>query len=118
MSGARDHKKDGLDKQIARIQVSMQVESDPDKLAALEEQLNTLTGKAQATIGELEKKDKGEAQKVEQSGDELLKNLAPRRPMANAEPTNSAGCRRASRCASLTSSPTSFSFRLRESRST
>ena len=69
------HKKDGLDKQIARIQVSMQLESDPDKLAALEEQLNTLTGKAQAAIGELEKKDKGEAQKVEQSGDELDREI-------------------------------------------
>src|SRR5207248_5184347 len=42
------HKKDGLDKQIAKIQVAMQIESDPGKLAVLEEQLTALTGKAQA----------------------------------------------------------------------
>jgi soluble lytic murein transglycosylase-like protein len=69
------HRKDGLDKQIARLQVAMQVESDPDKLAALEEQLTALTGKAQAAIGELQKKDKSEAEKLEQSGDELDKQI-------------------------------------------
>jgi membrane-bound lytic murein transglycosylase D len=69
------HKKDGLDKQIARLQLAMQLESDPDKLAALEEQLTALTGKAQAAMGELEKKDKGEAQKIEQSGDELDREI-------------------------------------------
>ncbi|HTO96681.1 MAG TPA: transglycosylase SLT domain-containing protein [Myxococcales bacterium] len=69
------HRKDNLDKQIARLQISMQVESDPDKLAALEEQLTALTGKAQAVVGELQKKDKGEADKIEQSGDELDKEI-------------------------------------------
>jgi peptidoglycan lytic transglycosylase D len=69
------HKKVGLDKQIARLQLAMQLESDPDKLAALEEQLTALTGKAQAAMGELEKKDKGEAQKIEQSGDELDREI-------------------------------------------
>src|SRR5205823_976757 len=65
------HKKDGLDKQISKIQVAMQIETDPDKLVSLEEQLTALTGKAQAAIGELQKKDKSEAEKIEQSGDEL-----------------------------------------------
>jgi len=69
------HKKDSLDKQIAKLQVAMQIESDPDKLAALEEQLTALTGKAQAAIGELEKKDKSEAEKIEQSGDELDREI-------------------------------------------
>jgi membrane-bound lytic murein transglycosylase D len=69
------HKKDGLDKQIAKIQLAMQIESDPDKLASLEEQLTALTGKAQAAIGELEKKDKSEVEKIEQSGDELDREI-------------------------------------------
>ena len=69
------HRKDGLDKQIARLQVAMQVESDPEKLAALEDQLTLLTGKAQAAIGELQKKDKGEAEKLQQSGDELDREI-------------------------------------------
>jgi hypothetical protein len=68
-------KKDGLDKQIARIQLAMQIESDPDKLASLEDQLTALTGRAQDAIGELAKKDKGEAQKIEESGDELDREI-------------------------------------------
>jgi soluble lytic murein transglycosylase-like protein len=67
------HRKDGLDRQIARIQVAMQVESDPGKLAALEDQLTALTGKAQAAMGELQKKDKAEAEK--QSGDDLDRQI-------------------------------------------
>ena len=65
------HKKDGLDKQIRKIQLQMQLESDPDKLQTLEEQLNALTGKAQAAIGELEQKDKTVAEKAENQGDDL-----------------------------------------------
>src|SRR5436189_3927505 len=69
------HRKDSLDKQIAKIQLSMQIESDPEKLASLEEQLTALTGKAQAAIGEIQQKDKTEAQKIEQSGDELDREI-------------------------------------------
>jgi soluble lytic murein transglycosylase-like protein len=69
------HKKDGLDKQISKLQVAMQIETDPDKLASLEEQLTALTGKAQAAVGELQKKDKSEAEKIEQSGDELDREI-------------------------------------------
>ncbi|HEX4385062.1 MAG TPA: transglycosylase SLT domain-containing protein [Myxococcales bacterium] len=65
------HKKDNLDKQIQKIQLQMQLESDPDKLANLEEQLNLLTGKAKAAIGELEQKDKSTAEKVVDQGDDL-----------------------------------------------
>jgi hypothetical protein len=70
------HKKDGLDKQIQKIQLAMQLESDPDKLQALEDQLTLLTGKAQAAVGELERKDKDAASKVvEQGGDELDRSI-------------------------------------------
>jgi soluble lytic murein transglycosylase-like protein len=68
-------KKDTLDKQIAKIQLAMQIETDPDKLASLEDQLTALTGKAQAAIGEIEKKDKSEAQKLERAGDELDRQI-------------------------------------------
>jgi soluble lytic murein transglycosylase-like protein len=69
------HKKDNLDKQIQKIQLQMQLESDPDKLAELEEQLNLLTGKAKAAIGELEQKDKSTAEKVVDQGDDLDKAI-------------------------------------------
>jgi len=69
------HKKDNFDKQIQKIQLAMQIEGDPEKLQALEDQLTLLTGKAQATIGELEQKDKGAAAKVEESGDYLDHNI-------------------------------------------
>src|SRR5205823_10479358 len=41
-------KKESADKEIQRIQVQMQLETDSDKLQALEERLQALTGKAQA----------------------------------------------------------------------
>lgn len=65
------HKKGGIDKQIQKIQLAMQIESDPDKLQALEDQLTLLTGKAKAAIGELEQKDKTAAARAEEGGDEL-----------------------------------------------
>ncbi len=69
------HRKGNLDRQIQKIQLAMQIESDPDKLAALEDQLTLLTGKAQQTIGELEQKDKAAAEKVENQGDELDREI-------------------------------------------
>ena len=69
------HKKDNLDKQIQKIQLQMQLESDPEKLQTLEEQLTLLTGKAQAAIGELEQKDKATASKVVEGGDELDRSI-------------------------------------------
>lgn len=70
-----EKKKENADKQIAKIQLEMQLENDPDKLAALEEKLTLLTGTAQKAIGELEQKDKGAAQKVVESGDELDREI-------------------------------------------
>jgi soluble lytic murein transglycosylase-like protein len=69
------HKKDNLDKQIQKIQIAMQTQDDPEKLAQLEEQLTLLTGKAQQTIGELEQKDKSAAEKVENQGDDLDREI-------------------------------------------
>jgi hypothetical protein len=69
------HKKDNIDKQIQALQIKMQTESDPDVLSSLEEQLNMLTGKAQATIGELQQKDKDTAEKVVDQGDDLDKAI-------------------------------------------
>ena len=68
---AIEHKKENADKQIAKIQLEMQVTDDPERLAALEEKLTLLTGTAQKAIGELEQKDKTAAAKVVESGDEL-----------------------------------------------
>ena len=63
------HKRDS--KKTVKIVLAIQLEGDPEKLQALEDQLTALTGKAQQTIGELEQKDKAEAAKVENQGDEL-----------------------------------------------
>ncbi len=68
---AIEHKKENADKQIAKIQLEMQVTDDPERLSALEDKLTLLTGTAQKAIGELEQKDKDEAAKVVESGDEL-----------------------------------------------
>jgi soluble lytic murein transglycosylase-like protein len=68
-------KKDNLDKQIAKINLAMQIEGDPEKLQALEDQLTALTGKAQQAIGEMAKKDKDEAQKLAETGDELDREI-------------------------------------------
>ena len=51
------NKKKNADQEIQKIQLQMQLESDPAALTALEERLTLLTGKAQQAIGELEQKD-------------------------------------------------------------
>src|SRR5262249_41380248 len=47
--------KEGIDKDIARIQAQMDEETDPEKLVALEEKLNSLSGNALKTIETLGK---------------------------------------------------------------
>jgi hypothetical protein len=64
-------KKQSADKQIQKIQLQMQLENDPEKLAALDAELTLLTGKAQQAIGEMEQKDKGKAAEMAEGGDEL-----------------------------------------------
>jgi hypothetical protein len=69
------HKKDNFDKEIQKIQLQMQIESDPEVLQSLEDRLNLLTGKAKATIGELAQKDKDAAAKVVDQGDDLDREI-------------------------------------------
>jgi soluble lytic murein transglycosylase-like protein len=72
---AMTQKKEGFDKQIQKIQLQMQLESDPDRLAELEQQLALYTGKAQAVIGEVEQKDKTKAAELADQGDELDREI-------------------------------------------
>ena len=69
------HKKENADKQIQKIQLQMQLEGDPEKLQALEDQLTLLTGKAQQALGEMEQKDKSKAAELADQGDDLDKEI-------------------------------------------
>src|SRR5712664_3172203 len=53
-------KEESADKEIQKIQLQMQLETDAERLQGLEERLQMLTGKAQAAIGEMEQKDRSE----------------------------------------------------------
>src|SRR5437762_12948329 len=53
----------------------MNEESDPERLAALEERLNTLTGNARNTLAALGKSDKGKAAALAESGDEIDRQI-------------------------------------------
>jgi soluble lytic murein transglycosylase-like protein len=68
-------KKGNLDKQIKKIELQMQVETDPDKLSSLEQQLQLLTGSAKQAIGEMERRDKKRAQAMEDEGDDLDREI-------------------------------------------
>ena len=63
--------KEGIDKEIAKVQKQMDEETDPVKLVELEEKLNALSGSAVQTIETLEKSDKEKAAEVANKGDEL-----------------------------------------------
>ncbi len=63
--------KDGIDKEIAKVQALMDEESDPVKLVELEEKLNSLSGNAVKTIETLSKSDKKKAAEVADKGDAL-----------------------------------------------
>ena len=69
------HKKESADKEIQKIQLQMQLETDPERLQGLEERLQMLTGKAQAAIGEMEQKDKTRAAQMAEGGDELDREI-------------------------------------------
>jgi Transglycosylase SLT domain/FHA domain len=68
-------KKESADKEIQKIQLQMQLETDPERLQGLEERLQVLTGKAQAAIGEMEQKDKSRAAEMAEGGDELDREI-------------------------------------------
>jgi transglycosylase-like protein with SLT domain/FHA domain-containing protein len=69
------HKKDSADKEIQKIQLQMQLETDAERLQGLEERLQMLTGKAQAAIGEMQQKDKSRAAEMAAGGDELDREI-------------------------------------------
>jgi membrane-bound lytic murein transglycosylase D len=67
--------KERIDKEIDTVEQQMSEESDPDRLAALEQKLNTLTGNAQTTLQTLGKSDKKKADDLAESGDELDRQI-------------------------------------------
>ena len=67
--------KERIDKEIESVQVEMQSESDPDRLAALEEKLGALAGSAERTIETLGKSDKQKAAEVAEAGDDLDRQI-------------------------------------------
>jgi soluble lytic murein transglycosylase-like protein len=67
--------KERIDKEIDAVEQQMSEETDPERLAALEEKLNTLTGNAQNTLAALGKSDKKKATALAESGDELDRGI-------------------------------------------
>ena len=64
-----------IDQEISRIEQAMETEEDSDKLDQLEAKLAQLTGKAEKTIADIGKKNKGKAAEVAESGDELDREI-------------------------------------------
>ena len=64
-----------LDMEIQAIEQQIQVETDPDKLAELDEKLELLTGRAQATITQLGTADQARAAALADAGDELDRDI-------------------------------------------
>ena len=60
-----------LDRDIAAVHREMAGESDPERLAALEQRLGELTGSAEAALGALAERDVARAEALQQEGDEL-----------------------------------------------
>jgi len=67
--------KERIDKEIDTVEQQMSEESDSDRLAALEQKLNTLTGNAQTTLQTLGKSDQKKAADLAESGDELDRQI-------------------------------------------
>jgi len=66
--------KSRFDEQIAAIQLKMETETDPARLALSERQLLNLMGEAEKVLAELARRDQAAAQAVE-SGDQLERQL-------------------------------------------
>jgi len=67
--------KEHLDKEIEAVEAQMNEESDPERLASLEERLFTLTGNAKSTLAALDKSDKKKAAALAESGDPLDRQI-------------------------------------------
>jgi len=71
------HQKTHADQQIQIVQLDMQRENDPARLAALEQQLRLLVGEAQAAIGEMKSRNDAKARELEAGGDEMERAIRP-----------------------------------------
>ncbi len=67
--------KQHLDQEIEAIQEQMNEETDPERLTALEEKLNALTGNARHTLDELGQSDRTAATALAESGDDLDRQI-------------------------------------------
>lgn len=67
--------KSAIDRQIQALQLRMQSETDPDRLAAMEDSLATLTGSAQSALKELQLRDQARAAELATGGDELDREI-------------------------------------------
>jgi soluble lytic murein transglycosylase-like protein len=67
--------KERIDKEIETVEQQISEESEPERLAALEEKLKTLTGNAQSTLTALGKSDKKKAEALAERGDELDRQI-------------------------------------------
>jgi serine/threonine protein kinase len=65
------------DQQIKTVQLDMQRENDPMRLATLEQQLRLLVGEAQAAIGEMKSRNEDKAREWEAGGDETERAIRP-----------------------------------------
>lgn len=67
--------KSAIDRQIQALQLRMQSETDPARLAAMEDSLATLTGSAQSALKELQLRDEVRAAELASGGDELEREI-------------------------------------------
>jgi len=67
--------KSSIDRQIQTLQLRMQSETDPARLAAMEDSLATLTGSAQSALKELQLRDEVRAAELASGGDELDREI-------------------------------------------
>lgn len=67
--------KAAIDRQIQALHERMRTETDTASLAALEETLVTLSGSAQTTLKELQRKDEARAAQLSAGGDELDREI-------------------------------------------
>ena len=67
--------KSTIDRQIQTLQLRMQSETDPARLAAMEDSLATLTGSAQSALKELQLRDEVRAAELASGGDELEREI-------------------------------------------
>lgn len=64
-----------IDRQIETLQQRMQAETDSARLAAMEDNLVALTGSAQTTLAQLQRRDEARAAQLSDTGDELDREI-------------------------------------------